>query len=125
MQCVNTRVQQKCGLHTLQPCSSTITNRSQGLRYPVHLEEDTRLSSRVSKSGVLQPRAILQEGALKLTGFLVLIFISILDEVLTRRAIYVHFLLKTVIITCSMCGWQRGYSVREELREVHAFSGFL
>jgi hypothetical protein len=80
----------------------TITNRSQGLRYPVHLEEDARLSSRVSKSGILQPRAILQEGALKLAGLLVLIFISILDEVPTRRTIYIHFLLKTVIIACSM-----------------------
>ena len=86
-------------LWTLQETftDSPSSGRKPTIRFTV---EECRLSSRVAKSRVLRARAILQEGALKLACLLVLIFISILDEVLPRGAIYyIHFLLKTVIIT--------------------------
>lgn len=71
----------------------------QGPIYPVHLQKDAGLSSRVAKSRVLQARAVLQERALKLAGLLVFILVAILDEVLPRGTIHIHFLLKTVIVT--------------------------
>ena len=57
------------------------------------------LSSRVAKSWIFQARAVLQEGALELAGLLVFILITVLDEVLAGRTVYIHFLLKTVIVT--------------------------